>query len=55
MDLFNDWTNKLQPIIQLYKDRKHPLEYTNLYELVIMVILSAVAHIIDLLSPLMGT
>ncbi len=44
MDLFgetNDWETKLAPILEKYKDRKHPLEYQNLYQLMIMVILSA--------------
>lgn len=44
MDLFgnsNDWVEKLQPILTKYKDRKHPLEYQNLYQLVVMVVLSA--------------
>jgi endonuclease-3 len=44
MDLFeetNDWGTKLAPILDKYKDRKHPLDYQNLYQLVVMVILSA--------------
>ena len=44
MDLFgktNDWDTKLTPILEKYKDRKHPLDYQNLYQLVIMVVLSA--------------
>lgn len=44
MDLFgktNDWEAKLTPILERYKDRKHPLEYHNLYQLVVMVVLSA--------------
>ena len=44
MDLFgeaNDWESKLTPILEKYKGRKHPLEYQNLYQLVVMVILSA--------------
>ena len=44
MDLFgnsNDWADKLQPIIKNYSGRKHPLEYQNLYQLVVMVVLSA--------------
>lgn len=44
MDLFNqnvDWSKELELLIVNYKDRKHPLEYNNLYELMIMVILSA--------------
>lgn len=44
MDLFTepkDWNTILQPIIDTYKDRKHPLEYSNLYELMVAVLLSA--------------
>ncbi len=44
MDLFSDtidWKEELNPILNKYKSRKHPLKYRNLYELVIMVILSA--------------
>ena len=44
MNLFdetNDWTEKLAPILKKYKDRKHPLDYHNLYQLVVMVVLSA--------------
>lgn len=40
--IFNEeWEIKLQPIIDLYKNRKHPLDYKNTYQLLIMVILSA--------------
>ena len=39
--LFNNWKENLQPLIDKYKDKKHPLAYDNLYELLIMVILSA--------------
>lgn len=44
MNLFedsNEWTEKLEPILSKYKDRKHPLEYRNLYQLMVMVVLSA--------------
>jgi endonuclease-3 len=44
MDLFgetNDWATKLTPILEKYKGRKHPLDYHNLYQLVVMVVLSA--------------
>ena len=44
MDLFgktNDWETKLAPIIDKYKNRKHPLEYQNIYQLLVMVVLSA--------------
>lgn len=44
MDLFGnsiDWVSHLEPILTKYKGRKHPLDYSNLYQLVVMVILSA--------------
>lgn len=44
MSLFenqNDWVEKLAPILKKYKGRKHPLDYHNLYQLVVMVVLSA--------------
>ena len=44
MDLFeetNDWNTKLTPILDKYKGRNHPLEYQNLYQLIVMVVLSA--------------
>lgn len=44
MDLFienTDWAKKLQPLLKKYKGKKHPLDYNNVYQLMIMVILSA--------------
>lgn len=44
MNLFEnsiDWPKNLEPILNKYKGRKHPLEYHNLYQLVVMVVLSA--------------
>jgi endonuclease-3 len=44
MNLFepeNDWSEKLNPLIKKYKGIKHPLNYNNKYELLVMVILSA--------------
>jgi endonuclease-3 len=44
MNLFenqNDWTEKLAPILKKYEGRKHPLDYQNLYQLMVMVVLSA--------------
>lgn len=44
MDLFEnstDWAKKLEPILTKYKGRKHPLDYHNLYQLLVMVVLSA--------------
>jgi endonuclease III len=36
-----NWTKALKPLIEKYKNKKHPLDYNNLYELMVMVILSA--------------
>lgn len=36
-----DWNDKLQPLFRKYDGRKHPLEYKNLYQLLVMVVLSA--------------
>ena len=44
MELFenaNVWAEKLQPLINKYKGRKHPLDYENIYQLMVAVILSA--------------
>lgn len=43
MNLFeeNNWEEKLIPVIEKYKGRKHPLDYQNHYQLIAMVILSA--------------
>lgn len=44
MDLFgnsNEWAKKLKPILLKYKGRKHPLAHHNLYQLLVMVVLSA--------------
>ena len=36
-----DWAEAIKPLIKKYKGKKHPLEYGNLYELLVMVVLSA--------------
>jgi endonuclease III len=36
-----DWNSRLQPLFKKYEKRKHPLEYKNIYQLVVMVVLSA--------------
>lgn len=36
-----DWSVALKPLLAKYKGKKHPLEYKNLYQLLVMVILSA--------------
>lgn len=40
--LFSEpWHEHLKPLLEKYKGKKHPLDYNNIYELMIMVILSA--------------
>ncbi|WP_166925880.1 endonuclease III domain-containing protein [Flavobacterium poyangense] len=44
MDLFEEtpnWEAKLEPILKKYKGKKHPLDYKNTYQLLVMVVLSA--------------
>jgi endonuclease-3 len=36
-----DWPVAIKPLLKKYKDQKHPLEYKNLYQLLVMVVLSA--------------
>jgi endonuclease-3 len=36
-----DWAQAIQPLIKKYKGKKHPLEYKNIYQLLVMVVLSA--------------
>ncbi|HRJ28357.1 MAG TPA: endonuclease III [Cyclobacteriaceae bacterium] len=36
-----NWQKEFQPLIKKYKGKKHPLDYLNTYQLVVMVILSA--------------
>jgi endonuclease-3 len=36
-----DWATATQPLIKKYRNRPHPLEYDNLYQLLVMVVLSA--------------
>ncbi|HEY8689641.1 MAG TPA: endonuclease III [Chitinophagaceae bacterium] len=36
-----DWAEAIKPLIKKYKDKKHPLEYKNIYQLLVMVVLSA--------------
>lgn len=38
-----DWNNDLEPLLKQYKNRKHPLDYNNRYQLLVMVVLSAQA------------
>ncbi|MBT1698115.1 endonuclease III [Fulvivirgaceae bacterium PWU4] len=36
-----NWQKEIQPLIKKYKGKKHPLDYNNAYELMVMVVLSA--------------
>jgi endonuclease III len=35
------WQKEIQPLLKKYRGKKHPLDYSNLYELLVMVILAA--------------
>lgn len=35
------WPDAIQPLLKKYKSKKHPLDYENIYQLVVMVVLSA--------------
>jgi len=36
-----DWAKAIQPLLKKYKGKKHPLDYGNVYQLLVMVVLSA--------------
>ena len=36
-----NWATAVKPLLKKYRGKKHPLEYNNLYELMVMVILAA--------------
>ncbi|HVZ97389.1 MAG TPA: endonuclease III [Chitinophagaceae bacterium] len=36
-----DWAEAIKPLLKKYKGKQHPLEYKNVYQLVVMVVLSA--------------
>lgn len=35
------WPDAIQPLLKKYKNKKHPLDYENVYQLLVMVVLSA--------------
>ncbi len=37
----HNWQKEIQPLIKKYRGKKHPLNYTNAYELLVAVVLSA--------------
>src|SRR5262249_27255798 len=36
-----NWPDAIKPLLKKYKNTKHPLEYKNIYQLLVMVVLSA--------------
>ncbi|QEC69346.1 endonuclease III [Panacibacter ginsenosidivorans] len=48
-----DWPNAVKPLIKKYKDHKHPLDAKNLYQMLVMVVLSAQTTdtVINLIAP----
>jgi endonuclease-3 len=36
-----DWAKAIQPLLKKYKGKKHPLDYGNVFQLLVMVVLSA--------------
>ena len=36
-----NWPNAIKPLLKKYKSKKHPLDYENVYQLLVMVVLSA--------------
>src|SRR2546421_11148820 len=36
-----DWADAFKPLLKKYKGKKHPLDYKNIYQLLVMVVLSA--------------
>jgi endonuclease-3 len=48
-----NWAEAVKPLLKKYRKKKHPLEYKNLYQLMMMVVLSAQStdHVVNLISP----
>lgn len=48
-----DWPKAMLPLIEKYKGRKHPLDYGNAYQLLVMVVLSAQSRddVINKIAP----
>ena len=41
MSTRTDWAQAIRPLLRKYKNRKHPLDHHNVYQLIVMVVLSA--------------
>src|SRR5258708_38028303 len=37
----HQWQREIQPLLKKYNGKRHPLDYHNVYELLVMVVLSA--------------
>lgn len=48
-----DWPKAVKPLIKKYRNKHHPLDYKNTYQLLVMVVLSAQTtdHIVNTLAP----
>ena len=48
-----DWPEAIKPLLKKYKSKQHPLEYKNIYQLVVMVVLSAQStdNVVNLVAP----
>jgi endonuclease-3 len=48
-----DWAKAVKPLIKKYSDHKHPLEAKNLYQMLVMVVLSAQTtdNVINIIAP----
>lgn len=48
-----NWAEEVNPLLKKYKSKKHPLDYQNLYQLVVMVVLSArtTDNLVNAISP----
>ena len=48
-----NWPEAIKPLLKKYKNKQHPLEYKNIYQLLVMVVLSAQStdSIVNLIAP----
>jgi len=48
-----NWAEAIQPLLKKYKNKKHPLEYQDIYQLIVLVILSAQTNdkLINTIAP----
>ena len=53
MSATTNWAEAIRPLIKKYQKKKHPLDYQNIYQLIVMVVLSAQSTdiVINKLAP----